>query len=491
MLRSLLRCSFLHAVLWLTLGAVLASGFPPAPSAADPPATVQMVFVGDVMIGRSIGQRIAASGPPYPFAPIRPLLIEADLAFGNLESPLTTAPYVRKGYNLVGNPGNVASLTYAGFDVVALANNHSTDHGPAGLAETIRTLDDVGIAHVGAGATITDAYAAHLRVTGPITVAFLAYDGTGGSDTVAQDTPGTGNVGAARAMRDIALARKAANFVVVSVHWGQEYQPLPDRRQRALARSLARAGADLIVGHHPHVVQPLEWLTDTVRGTPTLVAYSLGNFIFDQEWSEPTSEGALLQCRVDRNGLVSASLAPTRIRRMQVHASATDGAVGPLRRMLDVGLSQPAFQSFSLVTLPEGQKDFRLTWWARPQTWVAMPPVTSDVDGDGAPEQAAIEAGQVVVRSGTRGDLWRSPAQWQIRTVALDDVDGDGHAEVIALGQPNEEMAPAYGSVIQVWKWAIGGRFRLLWCSAAGSYRAWVLTDVNGDGIREIALPPQ
>ena len=323
-------------------------------------------------------------------------------------------------------------------------------------------------------------------------MAFLAYDGTGGSTTVARDTPGTGNVGAAWVVRDIAQARKAANLVVVSVHWGQEYRPLPDRRQRALAGLLARAGADVIIGHHPHVVQPLEWLTDNGRSTPTLVAYSLGNFIFDQEWSVPTSEGALLSCQVGANGLISASLVPTRIRRMQVHAATTDEAVGPLQRMLYAGLAQPAVQSFSGVTLPEGQRDFRLTWWAAPQNWTAQPPTTSDVDGDGAPEQAAVDAGRIVVRSEWRGELWRSPTQWQLRSAALDDVDGDGRAEVVALGQQNEEMAPAYGSVIQVWKWDTkAGRFRLSWNSAAGDYHRLMLTDVNGDGIHDIALPAQ
>jgi poly-gamma-glutamate capsule biosynthesis protein CapA/YwtB (metallophosphatase superfamily) len=464
----------------------------PALSAAPPtPATAQLVFVGDVMIGRSIGQRIALNGATYPFVPIQSLLTQADLAFGNLESPLTTAKYVRNGYNLVANPGSVGSLTYAGFDVVSLANNHSTDHGPAGLAETIRTLDGAGIAHVGAGATITAAYAVHLQVTGPITVAFLAYDGTGGSTTVAGDTPGTGNVGAAWVGRDIARARKAASLVVVSVHWGQEYHSLPDRRQRALAQNLARAGADVIIGHHPHVVQPLEWLTDNGRSTPTLVAYSLGNFIFDQECSAPTSEGALLSCTVGQNGLISASLVPTRIRRMQVHAAATDEAIAPLERMFYTGMAQPACQSFSAVTLPEGQRDFRLTWWAAPQNWTALPPTTSDTDGDGVAEQATVSAGRVVVQSQKRGELWHSPAQWQLRSAALDDVDGDGRAEVVVLGQPNEELAPANGSVIQVWKWDAKGRFRLVWSSAAGSYHTLVLADVDGDGVHDIALPAQ
>jgi poly-gamma-glutamate capsule biosynthesis protein CapA/YwtB (metallophosphatase superfamily) len=462
---------------------------PAAFSAGPPPSTVQLVFVGDVMIGRSIGKGIAVNGVTYPFAPIQTLLTKADLAFGNLESPLTTAKYIQNGYNLAGNPSNVASLTYAGFNVVSLANNHSTDHGPTGLAETGRTLDGAGIAHVGAGATITDAYAVHLQVTRSITVAFLAYDGTGGSTTAALDTPGTANVGAAQVVRDIAGARKTANIVVVSVHWGQEYQPMPNPRQRALARTLARAGADVIIGHHPHVVQPLEWLTDNGRSTPTLVAYSLGNFIFDQEFSAPTSEGALLSCQVGPNGLISASLVPTRIRRMQVHAATTDEAIGPLQRMLYTGMAQPAAQSFSAVTLPEGQQDFRLTWWAAPQNWTAQPPTTSDVDGDGAPEQAAIEAGRIVVRSERGDELWRSPTQWQFRRAALDDVNGDGHAEVVALGQQSEEMGPVNGSVIQVWKWDTTGRFRLLWSSAPGDYRTLMLTDVNSDGIHDIAFP--
>ncbi len=483
--RRLFRC--------IALSLYLLGSLAPSSEAGPPqPPMVQLVFAGDVMIGRSIGQRIALKGTDYPFAPIQPLLTQADLAFGNLESPLTTAKYVLHGYNLVGNPRHVASLTYAGFDVLALANNHSTDHGPAGLAETIHTLDGAGIAHVGAGATISDAYAALLQATGPITVAFLAYDGTAGSATATLDTPGTAGIGGASVARNIARARKEADLVVVSVHWGREYHALPDARQRALARMLARAGADVIIGHHPHVVQPLEWLTDNGRSTPTLVAYSLGNFIFDQEFSAPTSEAALLSCRVGANGLISASVVPTRIRRMQVHAATTDEAVAPLQRMLYVGMSQSPFQSFSAVTLPEGQPDFRLTWWAVPQKWAAQPPTTCDVDGDGAPELAAVEAGRIVLRSALQGDLWRSPVLWQFSRATLDDVDGDGQAEVVALGQQNEETAPANGTVIQVWKWDVkAGNLRLLWASAAGTYRALMLTDVDGDGVHDIALPAQ
>ena len=142
------------------------------------------------MIGRTIGRLLDRYGPDYAFRQVEPLLTEADLAFGNLESPLTTAPYVRSGYNLVSDPARVSSLTLGGFDVVALANNHVTDHGADGLIQIIETLDGAGIAHVGAGRTITEAHQYWVGQAGPVTVAYLAYDATWGSRAATADSRG-------------------------------------------------------------------------------------------------------------------------------------------------------------------------------------------------------------------------------------------------------------------------------------------------------------
>ena len=318
---------------------------------AEPSDTGRLVFAGDVMIGRTIGQLIDKYGPDYPFRTVESLLREADLAFGNLESPLTTAPYVRTGYNLVSDPARVSSLTLVGFDVMALANNHVTDHGADGLSQMLDTLDQAGMAHVGAGRTITEAGQYWVGKAGPVTVAYLAYDATWGSLAATFDSAGSARP-EGPFLEKVAQARQAADLVVVSVHWGQEYEALPGQFQRGLAQSLARAGVDVVVGHHPHVVQPVEWVSVPGRDRPTLVAYSLGNFIFDQEFSAETSESALLTCDVDKQGLRAAWLVPLHIRRGQVQPVSSQNGEAVLYRLLHTGYNPPSLRSFRPGSCP-------------------------------------------------------------------------------------------------------------------------------------------
>ncbi|MCJ7630499.1 MAG: CapA family protein, partial [Longimicrobiales bacterium] len=284
--------------------------------AAGPSDEVRLMFVGDVMIGRWIGELIEKYGSEYPLQPAHPFLRGADIAFGNLESPLTTAPYLRRGYNLVANPAHVSSLVLAGFDVMGLGNNHITDHGSVGITQTVQTLEEAGIAYVGAGTAITEAHRSWIGEMSSVRVAYLAYDSTWGSVPATESRAGSAHPGD-RVIADVGRARQEADIVVVSVHWGQEYESLPNKQQQGYALQLARAGADIIVGHHPHVVQPLEWLSVPGRDSPTLLAYSLGNFIFDQEFSEETSESAILDCEVGPEGVRNARLIPVHIRHGQ------------------------------------------------------------------------------------------------------------------------------------------------------------------------------
>lgn len=457
-----------------------------AAEAAGPSDEVRLVFVGDVMIGRWIGELIDKYGSEYPLQPAHPFLREADIAFGNLESPLTTAPYIRNGYNLVANPAHVSSLTLAGFDVMGLGNNHITDHGPAGITETVRTLEEVGIAYLGAGTTITEAHRSWIGEISSVRVAYLAYDSTWGSVPATESRAGSAHPDD-RVVADISRARQEADLVVVSVHWGQEYKSLPNKQQRGYARMLAKAGADIIVGHHPHVVQPLEWLLVPGRDSPTLVAYSLGNFIFDQEFSEETSESAILSCQVGPAGVQNARLIPVHIRQGQARPVSSRQGEKVLSRLLPRDKASPPYKMFSAVTLPTGESDFQTAWWVTPDDPPTLPPLTTDVDGNGQSEALALSDHRVCVLTVEGATLWCTPPQWQIWAGALDDVDGDGLAELITVGQQNEEVAPAVGGLVQVWEW-LDGEFRLLWRSLPGDYRRLWLADMDGDGGRDIGV---
>ena len=263
----------------------------PEPASAIPDASltpapsVTLALLGDVMLGRAVHPS------PETFGYLEPYLSSADLALANLESPLTNAPVLTESsYALCAAPENVEYLAEAGFDLLALSNNHSLDCGAEGLLETQSVLTDAGLGFIGPGPEPVD------RVVNGIRLAFLAFDATGGFDLES----------AARAVR---LAREAGGLVIVSIHWGAEYQSGASFTQEQIAAELAGAGAALIWGHHPHVLQPAEWIFDG----RTLVLYSLGNALFDQYGLEATRRSALALVRLDPSGVQELRAIPFRV----------------------------------------------------------------------------------------------------------------------------------------------------------------------------------
>ena len=263
-----------------------------------------LVFVGDVMLGRGVAQVLDGDWEAS-FAAVRSWLGEADVAFANLESPLTVSPQLSDGYDLRAPPSAVIALRAAGFDVVSLANNHTLDAGEAGLRETMDTLHMAGLGSLvdwrlkssrpDAGSWTYKSAASISQI-----FSFLAFD-----DSVA-------SLDLAMAGEAVTLAAEQADLVIVSVHWGGEYQASPSRRQRAIARTLTDAGAGLIIGHGPHVVQRVEWIEET------LVAYSLGNFLFDQLYPADCRWAAILRVTVQGDRVVAVEALPTVVRQGRV-----------------------------------------------------------------------------------------------------------------------------------------------------------------------------
>jgi poly-gamma-glutamate capsule biosynthesis protein CapA/YwtB (metallophosphatase superfamily) len=279
------------------------------------PHPLTLVFAGDVMLGRDVATVLDGDWPAALSA-VRPWLAGADLAFANLESPLTDAPFAGGRFDLRAPPQAATALTAVGFDLISLANNHALDGGERGLAQTVATLEEAGIvALVDSGLGIR-AEPLHPRISEfpDIRIAFLAFCDTGqplDADAVSR-------------------AAAQADLLVVSVHWGTEYYPVT-ARQRSLARQLVAAGADLVVGHGPHVLQPVE------RVDGALVAYSLGNFLFDQPFPD-TRQGAILRLTLDRGSISVVEAIPTIIRRGRVHPATGDEAATILNKLQ---LNQP------------------------------------------------------------------------------------------------------------------------------------------------------
>ena len=289
----------------------------PAPTATPSPAPARVLLaaVGDVMLGRSVGARLELDGVDMAFVAVRDVLAGADVAIANLESPIAVggAP-APKAYTFRAPPVAAEALARAGIDLVSLANNHALDYGPAALAETRALLAERGIRHVGAGPDRADAHAPASIARGGLTIAFLGYVTvpveSGGFDprvwAATGDAPGVAWLDVAAMTAEVADAAREADLVVVMLHFGLEWQPVPSPAQREQARAAIDAGAALVVGSHPHVLQEVE----AYGGG--LVAYSLGNFVFDG-FPDPANDSAILLVELGAGGVADHELIPVRI----------------------------------------------------------------------------------------------------------------------------------------------------------------------------------
>ncbi len=282
----------------LLLGALtLACGRKAAPPKADSDlarlpqilAEVRLVAVGDIMMHGDVKKAASQSpdqqesGFPSLWADVLPILKDADIAFGNLETPVAPRsgrPGVPFQFNA---PESLPqALRASGFTVLSTANNHAFDQGPAGVAETLDRLKDAGLLAVGSGETQAAAEQFKIIDIKGIKVVFLGFTDIFNIDLNRKATePWVRALDLEPAKAAVKAARSKAEVVVVSLHWGNEYQHEPTPRQREIAKALVEAGADLILAAHPHVLQPIENLE--AGGRKALVAFSLGNFIANQD----------------------------------------------------------------------------------------------------------------------------------------------------------------------------------------------------------------
>ena len=293
-----------------------ASAAAPPPSPASS-ATIRIAAVGDIMLARSIGARITSDAAAWsPFAGVENILKGADLAVGNLECAVgTSGAPAKKAYTFRAPPAAIGALTGAGIDVVNLANNHALDYGTDVFGETLELLDRAGVAHAGGGSSEAKAHEPTVVVIRGMRVAFLGYvkvmaEGKGGAgfDTRSWEAkgsaPGIAWADPDRIAKDVASAKSDADVVVVFLHSGFEASYLPNVWQRLAARAAVDAGASLVLGAHPHVLQGSE------RYKNGFIAYSLGNFVFDG------SDGysAILQVTLDRDGVKDVAWTPVMLR---------------------------------------------------------------------------------------------------------------------------------------------------------------------------------
>ncbi len=261
---------------------------------------IEIVMVGDVMLGRNVMiTSLDKNDPIYPFRKVGEVLAKADLTLANLENPIIkNCPRINSGFTFCADPKMVEGLIFAGIDVVNLANNHSLNFGRKGFEETKKILADENIKWVGDG---------NLEIVEKEGLSF----GFVGFDKSQQTNPKL----SPEEEKLVQVADSKVDVLVVSMHWGVEYQDEALPGVRSLARRLVELGADVVHGHHPHWVQDIEYCDKNGRCEPstpsrwtgltpsenmTPIYYSLGNFVFDQMWSEGTRKGLAVRLVFDK-----------------------------------------------------------------------------------------------------------------------------------------------------------------------------------------------
>jgi poly-gamma-glutamate synthesis protein (capsule biosynthesis protein) len=308
-----------------------------APDTFDPAAIWTLFAGGDILLDRGVYKTVVLDkkGVDFPFdggtaeitrryccssfgwelprtrrtgdaGAVRDLIDGADLAIANFENPAPNRPrYHTHGTVFTADPALIDGLANAGIDYVSIANNHIRDAGGQGLLQTIANVEKRGIQVSGAGRDLAAAREPARLEAGGQTVAILAYDAIAAVYHATTDRIGSAPLSASIVRADVKAARAGgADVVIVFPHWGAEYRSKPFAAQQKLARMIVDSGADLVIGNHAHWAAALE----IYKGRP--IWYALGNFVFDQTWSEPTMEGITLELTFSGSELVQARMRP-------------------------------------------------------------------------------------------------------------------------------------------------------------------------------------
>lgn len=258
-----------------------------------------IIATGDIIPARTVNFKIVARDDfTWPYQKTTDVLKNADITFINLETPLLKdCPVTREGMVFCGNAQHVEGLVFAGVDIASLANNHAGNHSEKGVNETTSILTQHGIAVMG-----TDKNPITVKNIRGVRFAFLGFN------DITSPQPGVLDVDEKLIRQEIARAKTMADVVIVTYHWGGEYRAQPDDRQKYLGHFTINAGADFVIGNHPHWIQPIEFYQGK------LITYAHGNFVFDQMWSEETKKGVVGKYTFYGGTLIDAEYFPIYIK---------------------------------------------------------------------------------------------------------------------------------------------------------------------------------
>lgn len=485
----------------------LRGGEPPTPQEQ----LIELIMVGDLMLGRGVSSRDGL------FNQVSSWLTNADILAGNLEGvtgsnkeilSILTEKFESQGASLAPEqnsregidkavllqplhlfapPGSVAILQAAGFDILGLANNHSLDWGGEVLESSGLKLRSAGIGIVGVGTSREVANQAVMREIRGLRIAFLAF--TVKPPLLSQSDSGW-KVAVWDSISSMEVVRSAHlqnDFVVVMIHWGEEYSLRVDESQREIAHQLVQAGADLVIGHHPHVVQQVELVGQplvlkNIEECTRLIAYSLGNFVFDQ-YAPETRPGLALRVFLDLHGLRAVQGIPI-WSAPEPQLIAPEDATQLLKRVMP----EPGRVAFTCdhdncELVSDDNIKTRTLDSGEAIPWSGQ----IDLTGDGVLEIIRRQGESLVIYE-DKLVTWRSPEEWAVLDFALGDPNDDGRAEIfVVLNKPD-----SYG-IQQSHPFILGhrgGNYRLMWggSAVAQPIREVELGDLDGDGLQEIVV---
>ncbi len=463
-----------------------------ADAPVNPGDPIRVLMVGDTSMARGIETVTDVYGMDYPLSEVSPWLHAADLTVGNYEGVIA-ADGVGKmrvpGYRLRAAPEAAPALMRGGFTLFNLANNHTMDYGPDSLKSTLESLHAAGIETVGAGPTGPDARKPVVITVRGVKIVWLSFTTVpdhSDTDSDSEESWSRSWFGPTFARDKLTEMVKAAlplgDVLIVQFHWGNEYIRCPQDWQLDLARAAIRAGASMVVGHHPHIVQPYETFLNG------FIAYSLGNFLFDQ----PQEPGLALWIRLDKQGVIDIHGAPVKPG-VQPTWYAPDKSAAALRGLCR--LDERRATSFGYV-------DGQYTALAAPAQNVTFPGDLSactdhplqtreigqiDMKGDGNLERVTLSGGVLHVYEGDR-EVYTSHPSWQVVDASLGDPNQDGRFEVLMLLWKQD----APGDPVTTHPFILGyrnGQYKVIWGGSATP--AWVqavaVGDFDGDNLDELA----
>jgi poly-gamma-glutamate synthesis protein (capsule biosynthesis protein) len=280
-----------------------------ASSSSEP---IQLAFAGDILLDGFVGDQIAKYGVNFPFAKVAPTLQKADIAFANLETPVSIrGKAAEKTFAFRSKPSVLGGLTYAGIDGVSLANNHILDFGEDAMLDTLLHLDRNKIGHTGAGKDVDEAFKPYTKTVKGKKIAILGVSRvlSGPSWYAGNNKPGAASAYTLQPMLTaIQKMSKENDYTIVYIHWNEEFKDYPETYARTLAKQMIDSGADIILGAHSHCLMGIEYY----KNKP--IYYSLGNFVFNRSTrgGEKTLHSMLVNFEIHESE-VTSKITPVKI----------------------------------------------------------------------------------------------------------------------------------------------------------------------------------